>query len=129
MRRCWPLQIHWLETSIEVRNWVSVQHGPVEEQKVIFRTERLNSSSLESWGSVTHITSGPVHLASPAESDAKRPESTFTGYMIDTVSSCTRKRWKVVTEFTRTVYWFPASKPAYIGGFAAEVAGGLVGGR
>lgn len=97
-------------------------------EEVVFRTERLDSSSSETWGSITQITSGPVHLASPADEDVKLPESTFTGYVIKMVSPRTGEQWEFEIDFTRTVYWFPASPPAYLGGFGAKVVGGLVGG-
>lgn len=101
----------------------------LENDKVIFRTDRTEPSDSEPWASITQTASGPVHLASAPGDDVALPDSTFTGYAIEMVAPETGDRWKFDIDFTQTVYWFPAGKSALIGGYAANVTGGLVGGR
>ncbi|KAF7561607.1 hypothetical protein G7046_g2499 [Stylonectria norvegica] len=97
-------------------------------RKVIFRTSSLEPSDSKPWASVTQTNNGSVHLASPPEAVEKLPESRFTGYVLDMVLPETGEHWRFHIEFTQTVYWFPASASAHIGGYAANVTGGLVGG-
>jgi hypothetical protein len=104
-----------------------------EDSRVVFRTSRLGASNAEaerSHGVVTHTDTGSVHLASaPGAGVQSLPESRFSGYVLDFVSPETKQRWRFAVDFTRTVYWFPASPTLRIGGFVGSVTGGLVGGE
>ncbi|KAK3367880.1 hypothetical protein B0H63DRAFT_404526 [Podospora didyma] len=97
--------------------------------QVIFRTSRLDDSDGKTYGSVTLTNTGLVNLASAPDSRLQLPESRFTGYILDFVSPETRLHWRFAVDFTRTVYWFPASSALRIGGFVGNVTGGLVGGK
>lgn len=100
-----------------------------KNRQVIFRTSRLDDSDGETYGSVTLTNAGLVHLASAPDSRLQLPESRFTGYILDFVSPDTKLHWRFAVNFTRTVYWFPASSTLRIGGFVDSVTGGLVGGK
>ena len=104
----------------------------LQNEKVIFRTQSLaptKSGKKRTWGSVTTTNTGPVHLRSPSNVAIKIPESTFSGYTLDMVSPATGEHWRFNIEFTQSVYWFQATPASRFGGFAANVTGGLVGGR
>ncbi|KAK0725167.1 hypothetical protein B0H67DRAFT_569793 [Lasiosphaeris hirsuta] len=102
-----------------------------KNRQVIFRTANLGASDPDgkTYGSVASTNTGPVHLSSAPGSRLPLPESRFTGYVLDFVSPETEQRWKFALDFTRTVYWFPASSALRIGGFVGNVTGGLVGGE
>jgi hypothetical protein len=105
--------------------------------QVVFRSSRLGAQSAQSaqsaqgkaYGSVTLSNTGRVHLASSPGSSLPLPESRFSGYILDFASPETKEHWRFAVDFTRTVYWFPASPTLRIGGFVGNVTGGLVGGE
>jgi len=102
-----------------------------KDRQVVFRTSRLGASNAEgkAYGSVTLTNTGPVHLASAPGSSLPLPESRFTGYILNFASPETKQHWRFAVDFTKTVYWFPASSKLSIGGFVGNVTGGLVGGK
>ncbi|KEY69962.1 hypothetical protein S7711_09682 [Stachybotrys chartarum IBT 7711] len=100
----------------------------LKEETVIFRTQRLQPFDKEPWGTITQTNDSSIHLTSPPDANVRLPESTFTGYTIEMVSPETEEHWKFDIGFTQTVYWFQAGRSTLIGGYTANVTGGLVGG-
>ncbi len=93
--------------------------------KVIFTTQvGGNETITKKSGVINSKTDGNVHLSSPGMANSKS-----TGYIFEMVTPGTGERWKFEIDFTKSVYWFPASKTANIGGFVGNVSGGLVGGK
>lgn len=102
-----------------------------KDRQVIFRTSRFGASNVEgkTYGSVTLTDTGLVHLSSTPSSSRPLPDSRFSGYILDFTSPETRQHWRFAVDFTKTVYWFPASPKLSIGGFVGNVTGGFVGGE
>lgn len=99
----------------------------LRDDKVVFRTERSKPFNSEPWASITQTADGPFRLTSGPGDEVSLPDSTFTGYALEMVAPESGDHWKFDMDFTQTVYWFPAGKSALIGGYAANVTGGLVG--
>ncbi len=93
--------------------------------KVIFKTQiGGNETSAKRYGVISSKTDGIVNLFSPGMTNSRS-----TGYSFEMVTLGTGERWKFEIDFTKSVYWFPASKTASIGGSVGSVSGGLVGGK
>lgn len=98
-----------------------------QDEKIIFRTTNSQPSDSNPWATLTRADTGPVHLASAPDDAATLPESTFTGYIVEIIAPKTGDHWRFDVNFTQTVYWFQAGQAALIGGYTAQVSGGLIG--
>lgn len=121
---------------------VLMKHGAV-----VFRTqtnrENTTGSKTKMYGEIDVKSDGRVHLSSSPP--GKPADSRVTGYVFMMVDSRAGKMWKFEIDFTKAVYWFPASgqvfleecfrdranldRTANIGGFVGHASGGQVDGK
>jgi hypothetical protein len=99
----------------------------MENGKVIFRTANAEVSEVETYGVMSLVTTGAVHLSAAPGTARPSPESRHSGYRIDLVSPETSEHWSFDLEFTATTFWFPASGTQSVGQYVGKISGGLKG--
>lgn len=99
----------------------------IRDSTVVFRASSPHAVEKKNFGSIERVSDGAVHLSSDPASPQQAPTSRFTGYNMDFLAPGTGEHWQFHIEFTKCVFWFPATDSVMYGAFGGNITGGLVG--